>query len=137
MTFNVKTRWGGTLRKHLLSLPVGERHLCTGFWLAALERVRGERLVRIADMTTRQFVLEADIDPTETHEMDATRIEEYVKIELLKRTGFDRSVTLNEVREHVRRRLSKGAIVVAFRNARAYDAPLDHKGRLPFWYTQV
>ena len=135
MTFNVKTKWGETVRRHLLSLPVGERNLCTGFWLAALERVRAERLVRIADMRTRRFVLEADIDPTETHAMDPERIEEYVKIELLKRTGIDRGVTLQEVREHVRRRLSKGGVVVAFRNARAYDAPLEHVGRLPFWYT--
>jgi hypothetical protein len=135
MAFNVKTKWGETIRRHVLSLPPRERSLCTGFWLAALDRVKSERLLRIADMNTHRFVLEADIDPDETHSMHPDRIEEYVKIELLKRTGADQAVTLQEVREHVRRRLSKGGIVVAFRNARAYDAPLEHRGRLPFWYS--
>lgn len=51
------------------------RHGVTHFWLASLKRVQDERLIRIAYMPDRRFVLEAEIDGEATHVMVAERLD--------------------------------------------------------------
>lgn len=58
----------------------------TGFWKASLPRVQNELVVRVADLPDRRFVFGADIDAEASHVMVASRIDEYIEHECVKRS---------------------------------------------------
>src|SRR5690349_16094009 len=69
----------------ILRKPPEQRHGITGFWRVDLNRVKNERVLRLADMNHRRFLLEAEIDPQGTHRMDSDRREEYINHEVIKK----------------------------------------------------
>src|SRR5438270_13452841 len=84
MAVNIKFDQALAVCQSVLSKPVDNRDGITGFWKVSLRRVQGEHLIRLADMPHRRFVLEAEIDPEATHEMEPERMEEYIDHQLLK-----------------------------------------------------
>jgi hypothetical protein len=134
MAFNVKSSWAVPLANHILSRP--DRDGVSGFWVASLQRVRDERIYRLAFITERRFVLEADIDSERTHTMVPDRFEEYLEHALLKRSHNPRLVDLDYLRSAIRKYINQGRIVVALRNARAISGDSGETGRNPVWYTR-
>lgn len=133
MALNIKTQYALAIRDHVLALPPGHRNGITGFWVAALNRVQSETIIRIAFMNDHRFVMEADIDPRGTHVMVRERIEEYLDHERLKRR--DHPLPDAEMLQKVQNCTNGRRIVVAFRNARAFDRDIHYVGRNPIWYT--
>ena len=140
MTVNIKFNQALAICKSVLSKPAGERHGITGFWHASLRRVQDQRLIRLADMTHRRFVLEAEIDPAGTHMMVPERMEEYIDHELLKRSLNLDGLSPDEVhkaRDKLRQLLRPcDRIVIAFRNAHVLGGEIEHRGKNPVWYTE-
>ena len=133
MAFNVKTRLAQALWQVLQERPAGQRHGTTGFWLASLERVRSQGVVRVADLPSSRFVFEADIDPEGTHVMSASRMSEYLehfRIRTLSGQPLEEPPDAT-----IHRCLAQGRIVVVFRSARPHDGPMNHTGQNPVWYT--
>ena len=135
MAFNIKTRQAHSLWAELEAKPEIDRDGFSGFWKASLERVRGERIVRVADIDSRRFVFEAEIDPAETHTMTMARFNEYRAHEEVKAVDAAYAASLGPLDRAIRDCIAQGRIVVAFRNARAADGELDHVGSNPIWYT--
>ena len=138
MTVNIKFNQALAICKSVLSKPAGERHGITGFWHASLRRVQDQRLIRLADMPHRRFVLEAEINPAGTHVMVLERMEEYIDHELLKRSLKLDGLSPDErvkARDNVREILRHcDRVVIAFRNARALNGQIEHGGKNPIWY---
>jgi len=115
--------------------------------------VQNEQLIRLADMTHHRFILEAEIDPENTHSMDAKRREEYIDNEPVKkrirldklspdeqRIARDRVWNENLLPCIIRKR-SDGIqlpprIVIAFRNARAISGEMKNYNKSAVWYTK-
>ena len=135
MPFNLKTRFGVTLRDVVLSKPSGQRNGVTGFWIASLNRVQDEQCVRIADLLERRYVLEGDIDAAATHAMVPARIDEYIAHEMLKRSRDTERVSMDWLKAQMDRCIEQGRLVVAFKNARPIDGPIEHSGQNPVWYS--
>lgn len=136
MTFNIKSRFALAVSENALARPIGRRHGTTGFWVASLRRVQNERLVRMAYMPEHRFVFEAEIDADLTHVMTLTRIDEYIEHEYLKRLNSKEVLSSDGVRNEIVRCIEQGRIVVAFRNAHAFDGATEHTGQNPVWYTE-
>lgn len=136
MAFNVKSHYALAVCRSVLSKPVGERNGITGFWKASLARVQDELVVRVAYLPDRRFVFEADIDADATHIMVSSRIDEYIEHECLKRSLSHSVLPLDAIRKEMREAVEHGRIVVAFRNARAFQGDIDHTARNPVWYTK-
>jgi len=134
VTFNVKSRYALAVRNHVIALPAGHRHGITGFWAASAWRVQNERLVRIAYLHDRRFVLEAEIDAEGTHVMVQGRFDEYIAHEVVKRA--DERLPVVELRREIQNCIDRGRIIVAFRNARAIDGDIEYSGRNPVWYSE-
>ncbi|PYS20755.1 MAG: hypothetical protein DMF72_20075 [Acidobacteria bacterium] len=135
MAFNVKSIWTSTVARNVLSKPAGMRHGMTGFWVASVPRIQKERIVRMAYLPNRRFVLEAEIDAGGTHVMAQSRFDEYLEYELLKRSQGGHPLPVAQLRNDIQTCINRGRIVVAFRNARAYSGNADESGRNPIWYT--
>ena len=120
MSFNVKSWLVDAVVDSVLAKPSGSRHGITGLWLASLDRVRNERILRIGTLHGHHFLLAAEIDPVATHLMDPKRFDEYVEHEMLKHSRDKDSCSMQAARAHVQECVEKGRIVVAFRNARAF-----------------
>ena len=136
MAFNIKTRQAHALWAELEEKRAEERDGFSGFWRASLERVREQRLLRVADLDSRRFVFEADIDPAATHAMTMARMDEYRRHEAVKAVDAAYAASLGPLDEAIRRCIAQGRIVVAFRNARAIDDVMEHSGSNPVWYTE-
>ena|SRR5437667_4623871 len=140
MAVNIKFDRALAVCKSVLSRPPRERHGITGFWHASLRRVRNQRLIRLADMPHRRFVLEAEINPAGTHVMVLERMEEYIDHELLKRSLNLDELSPDEVhkaRDKLREILRPcDRIVIAFRNAHVLGDEIEHRGKNPVWYTE-
>lgn len=136
MSFNVKSRLVGAVVDAVLAKPSGSRHGITGFWLASLDRVRNERILRIGTLHGHHFLLAAEIDPVATHVMDPKRLDEYVEHEILKHSNDKDSHSIQAARAHVKECVEKGRIVVAFRNARAFTGGFKSNGRNSVWYEE-
>ncbi len=136
MTLNIKSNFALTIAQEALRRSAGERHGITGFWVASLHRVCNERLLRIAHMPQRVFVLEAEIDADATHIMVPERMDEYTEHERLKRAQLNRTLAIDDIRAEMNRCIDQGRLVVAFRNARAIDVHVEHTNRNPVWYTE-
>jgi hypothetical protein len=138
---------------NILSKPAEKRHGITGFWAAKLSHVQNEQVIRLADMTHHRFLLEAVIDPEDTHSMDAKRREEYIDHELVKkrirldklspderRMARDR-VWKENLQPCINRKRSDGTqlpprIVIAFRNAHAISGEIKNFNKNAVWYTK-
>jgi hypothetical protein len=131
MAFNVKSTWALALAG--LSRP--NRDGISGFWRASLPRVQNERIYRLAYISERRFVLEADIDSERTHIMVPDRFDEYLEHALLKRSRNPRLVDLDFLRRAIRKYINQGRIVVALRNARPISGDAGETRRNPVWYT--
>src|SRR5262249_22195706 len=116
LAFNVKSKWARTVARHVLSQPVGSRHGFSGFWIASVPRVQNEGIFRMAYLDDGQFVLEADIDATGTHQMTQSRFDEYLEHELVKRSQSYHPMALNQLRNDIQDCINRGRMVVAFRN---------------------
>ncbi len=136
MPFNVKSHYALAVCKNVLSKPGGNRDGITGFWKASLHRVQNELVVRVAYLPDRRFVFEADIDADATHIMVSSRIDEYIEHECLKRSQTHSVLPLDAIRQEMREAIAQGRIVVAFRNAHAFQGNIEHTGRNPIWYTR-
>jgi hypothetical protein len=134
MSFNVKSRLAEAVVDSVLAKPSGSRQGITGFWLASLDRVRHERILRIGTLHGHHFLLAAEIDPIATHVMDPKRLDEYVEHEILKHSKDKDSYPIEAARAHVQECVEKGRIVVAFRNARAFTEGFKSNGRNSVWY---
>jgi hypothetical protein len=121
------------LAGHILSRP--NRDGISGFWRASLSRVQNERIYRLAYISERRFVLEADIDSEHTHVMVPDRFDEYIEHALLKRSHNPRLVDLDALRRAIRKYINQGRIIVALRNARPIYGDAGDTGRNPIWYT--
>jgi hypothetical protein len=89
----------------------------------------------MAYLPDRRFVLEADIDADATHVMVSSRIDEYIEHECLKRSQTHSLLPLDAIRKEMREAVAHERIVVAFRNARAFQGDIEHPTRNPVWYT--
>ncbi|MCP9826965.1 hypothetical protein KBZ19_00470 [Synechococcus sp. L2F] len=136
MSFNVKSWLVDAVVDSVLAEPSGLRHGITGFWLASLNRVRHERILRIGTLHGHHFLLTAEIDPIATHVMDPKRLDEYVEHEILKHSKDKDSYSIEAARTHVQECIEKGRIVVAFRNARAFTEGFKSNGRNSIWYEE-
>ncbi|WP_216916393.1 MULTISPECIES: hypothetical protein [unclassified Synechococcus] len=134
MSFNVKSWLVDAVVDSVLAKPSGSRHGITGFWVASLDRVRSERILRVGTLHGRHFLLTAEIDPDATHVMDPKRFDEYVEHEILKHSKDKVSYPIQAARAHVQECVEKGRIVVAFRNARAFTEDFRSNGRNSVWY---
>ena len=135
MPFNVKSNYSLAVCKNVLSKPVGKRNGITGFWKASLPRVQNELIVRVAYLPDRRFVFEADIDADASHVMVASRIDEYIEHECVKRSQAHSLVPLDAIRKDMIAAIAGERIVVAFRNARVFQGDIEHTARNPVWYT--
>jgi len=136
MSFNVKSRLADAVVDAVLAKPSGSRHGITGFWLASLDHVRKERILRIGTLHEKHFLLAAEIDPIATHVMDPKCLDEYVEHEILKHSKDKDSYSIEAARTHVQECIEKGRIVVAFRNARAFTEEFNSNGRNSIWYEE-
>jgi hypothetical protein len=136
VSFNVKSRLVEAVVDSVLAKPSGSRHGITGFWVASLDRVRHERILRIGTLHGRHFLLAAEIDPIATHVMDPKRFDEYVEHEMLKHSNDKDPFSIEAARAHVQECVEKGRIVVAFRNARAFTEEFKNNGRNSIWYEE-
>ncbi|MCP9850766.1 hypothetical protein [Cyanobium sp. Morenito 9A2] len=136
MSFNVKSWLVDAVVDSVLAKPSGSRHGITGFWLASLNRVRNERILRIGTLHGHHFLLAAEIDTDTTHVMDPNRLDEYVEHEMLKHSKDKDSFSIQAARAHVQECVEKGRIVVAFRNARALTGEFKSNGRNSVWYEE-
>jgi hypothetical protein len=133
MAFNVKSKYALLVRDEVLKKPPGKRNGFTGFWVASLKHIEKETTVRIAYMPKGLFVLEADIDHSNTRRMQEKDLDVYVRHENLKQKGKYPREKLEKI---VRRCIRDGRIVIAFRNARSIVKDMNHSGRNPVWYTR-
>lgn len=136
MSFNVKSWLADAVVDAVLAKPSGSRHGITGFWLASLNRVLNERILRIGTLNGHHFLLAAEIDTIATHVMDPKRFDEYVEHEILKHSKDKDSLSIQAARTHVEECIEKGRIVVAFRNARAFTGGFKSNGRNSVWYEE-
>jgi len=131
----------------VLSKPAGERDGITGFWRADLARVKNEHVIRLADMSRRCFLLEAEIDSEDTHRMDPKRREEYIDHEIVKKqirlerlSPDERRTARDKIWNNNLQPCVDGKplprVVIAFRNARPLSGEIDHLGKSPIWYTK-
>mgnify|MGYP001809604615 CR=1 FL=1 len=134
MSFNVKSWLVDAVVDSVLTKPSGSRHGITGFWIASLDRVRSERILRVGTLHGRHFLLAAEIDPDATHVIHPKRFDEYVEHKILKRSKDKDSYSIEAARAHVQEGVEKGRIVVAFRNARAFTGEFKSNGRNSVWY---
>ena len=135
MAFNVRSKWAHTVAHHVLSKPAGTRDGISGFWIASVPRIQNERIFRMAFLGDSRFVLEAEIDASGTHVMQQSRFDEYLELELLKRSQSDHPVELAQLRREIQECIDRGRIVVAFLNARAFTEETRYRERNPVWYT--